>query len=237
MRFSVKILLDCKDAVIPSDYRRNFMALFKEALSDNPLKETLYAGNVVKPFTFAVLFKPHSKQPEKGRIAISGTGIDLKFSSSDPMILMNMYNGILSHKEYRIFSQYENSFKHFFLEKNIQIEDDVVVFKTLSPILARKIAQGRKPEFLPMNHPEFSTILSQSVSSMARKLENIDTPPESINIEPIKAESNITKHIGGEIGNKGIFKISAPKEIQQLIYDAGIGAKRSQGFGMVEVVG
>ena len=35
---------------------------------------------------------------------------------------------------------------------------------------------------------------------------------------------------------KKAIKIKAPAPVLQLIYDAGIGAKRSQGFGMLEIM-
>jgi CRISPR-associated endoribonuclease Cas6 len=34
----------------------------------------------------------------------------------------------------------------------------------------------------------------------------------------------------------GTFKLKSEPEILQLIYDVGLGVRRSQGFGMLEVV-
>jgi len=34
----------------------------------------------------------------------------------------------------------------------------------------------------------------------------------------------------------GEFEIEAPQEVLQLIYDTGIGVRRSQGFGMLEFI-
>jgi CRISPR-associated endoribonuclease Cas6 len=36
--------------------------------------------------------------------------------------------------------------------------------------------------------------------------------------------------------NKGIIEIAANPEILQLLYDVGIGVRRSQGFGMLEII-
>jgi CRISPR-associated endoribonuclease Cas6 len=41
---------------------------------------------------------------------------------------------------------------------------------------------------------------------------------------------------GGEIGNKMVFGIKCDSDVINLIYDIGVGAKRSQGYGMLEVV-
>ena len=54
---------------------------------------------------------------------------------------------------------------------------------------------------------------------------------------PVKCKASIINHYGGETGTSGIIKIKVPIDVLQLIYDAGLGAKRSQGFGMLEVVG
>ena len=50
-------------------------------------------------------------------------------------------------------------------------------------------------------------------------------------------KSDIVSLYGGEIGNSGIFMLEAPKEVIKLVYDIGLGAKRSQGFGMIEILG
>jgi len=65
---------------------------------------------------------------------------------------------------------------------------------------------------------------------------NYELKKEEFKIISMKFESKKVSLYGNEIANKGIITIKSPVKILQMLYDAGIGAKRSQGFGMLEVV-
>ena len=76
------------------------------------------------------------------------------------------------------------------------------------------------------------------VPELARK----DFSAEFTNFKTVRI-SHYTKE-GALWGNKkelieasaGIIRIKAPVPVLHLIYDAGIGAKRSEGFGMLEII-
>ncbi|HQJ40926.1 MAG TPA: CRISPR-associated endoribonuclease Cas6 [Exilispira sp.] len=61
---------------------------------------------------------------------------------------------------------------------------------------------------------------------------------ENLSIAPVKHGSNNPEHPYDITlpALNGFIKIKAPEAILQLVYDIGIGARRSEGFGMLEVV-
>jgi len=257
MRFSVKILLNGDKLVIPTDYRRNILSLIKEAINPNQSNTEIYEKYYVKearkmkPFTFSVNFITDEAQKEKGVIHLVGPWINLYFSASDPVFLIYVYNGLVQlKKDYPLFPGLKAKIGHFSLEQQKIIRDQEVIFKTLSPLLVRDTGQDRKTQgYLTPESPEFMDRLYHSVGYMCKKLldgdyqlKQSDFAAELINFKTAHISHYTQKDapLGSKkemiVATAGIVKIKAPAPVLQLIYDAGIGAKRSQGFGMLEIL-
>ena len=148
-----------------------------------------------------------------------------------------MYNGfqILKANELK-FLDNTIFIKNFFYKYQKKISNEAVTFKTLSPILVRHIENKKGKGFLKANHPDFKENLFYNVKSLSRNFLNYELKREEFEIISMKFESKKVSLYGNEIANKGIITIKSPVKILQMLYDAGIGAKRSQGFGMLEVV-
>ena len=63
-------------------------------------------------------------------------------------------------------------------------------------------------------------------------------PPSSIDILPLNEEKKVVTNYKGTWINAyhGIFQLYGEPEHLQFMYDVGLGAKTSQGFGMFEVI-
>ena len=60
---------------------------------------------------------------------------------------------------------------------------------------------------------------------------------EQIEITPIKPFKTVVNTFGNKItGNVGIYQLTGDVHILNLLYQLGIGSRRSQGFGMYEIV-
>lgn len=246
MRFGMHIDITGELPIrIPVTYRMNFMSMIKEAINpgqkDTPIYQQYYGEkkqNQQKPFTFCVNL-PVSKVQDR-TLVLADHRIKFHFSSCDPVFLIHVYNGMVQMKnDFSLFSGYSIHITHFFLHRQTTIDSDEVVFKTLSPFLVRNINAKKGKGFIGIDHEAFSENLFFSIQNLAKHFLDKTNPikPEQVRFEAVKCKSSVIRHYGGEIGTSGIFKLKAPKEVLQLVYDAGIGAKRAQGFGMVEVVG
>ncbi|AEI14616.1 CRISPR-associated protein Cas6 [Flexistipes sinusarabici DSM 4947] len=233
------------DNKIRTEYRRDVLRYIKNSLSEYApeIYEKYYANkkeNQPKPFTFSVSFsiaeKPNSRNDY---FILENDSLKIHFSFADYTFGMTVYNALLQEKnEAKIFGDAVQKIEHINLEKDKKIDDSTTVFKTLSPILVRDLHNGKGKGFIDSNHKNFSGNLTKNITHLANHfLQETNISENEISVEPVKMKSDIINHYGGEIGNTGIIKISAPGEILQLIYDAGLGAKRSQGFGMLEVIG
>ncbi|MDD5343484.1 MAG: CRISPR-associated endoribonuclease Cas6 [Smithella sp.] len=257
MRFMVEILLSGDQLVIPSDYRRNILSLIKEAINPNQSGTDVYnqyysQDRILKPFTFSVSFRTDETKNKKGIMHLTDPQLSLYFSASDPVFLIYVYNGLVQlKKDYPLFPGLKAKTGHFNLEQQKIIRDPEVIFRTFSPILVRDTGEGRKTQnYLTVESPVFMDRLYHSVRYMCGKLldgdyklAQNDFAAEFINSKTVRInhyykDKDTLRDSKKELieATAGIIKIKAPANVLQLIYDAGIGAKRSQGFGMLEIL-
>ena len=250
MRFSANIFLKGeKPYKIPVNYRRNLTCLIKEAINPDDSGTDIYnkyyadkKQNTQKPFTFSVHLpvKEKIKRDHKSCFVLGDDNIRFHFSSSDPVFLIEVYNGLLGlTNDFSPFKGYKIEVKNFYMQKNSPIDSDEIVFKTYSPVLVRDIENKKGRGFISFEHKNFEENLFFSMRNLCRNFidRDYELKRDQIEILPVKCNAVPISNYGGEIGTSGILKIKAPLEVLQLLYDAGLGAKRSQGFGMLEVVG
>ncbi len=169
-------------------------------------------------------------------------------------------------KDYKFsFGEYKViSIRDFYYHEDKDFSKDVLSFKTLSPFLVRDLSDGDYyiyPENVNFNQQlkyakkvnieEFVRVLKISLTSL---IKNFDSNFDENNIKTqdiidIKLKDLKPSPIihGSNNENKKVFKMTFPAlkgllnitskpEYLKLIYDLGIGARRSEGFGMLEVV-
>jgi len=248
MRFSADITIKTEGhSAIATSYRRNFTSLIKEAINPGGTGAEFYekyyspSARKVKPFTFSVSFSEDKSSRQKGLIKLAGSNMGFHFSSSDPVFLIHVYNGLVGMKKgYPLFKGCKAEIDRFRLMPEKKITRDECVFKTYSPVIVRNLNRKNDSKgYIGIEHKDFSRNLAQSIASMCEALtENrLYLQAGQITVTPLTMKSAVIKNYGGEIGTAGAVKIQAPCDVLQLIYDAGLGAKRSQGFGMVEIAG
>jgi CRISPR-associated endoribonuclease Cas6 len=241
MRLNVTVKFLEKNPKIRPDYPRVISKYTKKSLSlSSPEMYNYYyleEKRALKPFTFSI---KANLELQDNYFLVKSDILTIHYSFLDPAICLYVYNGILSSKNSpQIFEGVNHTISDISLKKNPVFNSNEVVFKTVSPIIVRKFNhESRKCiGFLGYKDREFIEGLITNIKILARKFLNTEIESRLITIDILKMKSTFLKNYGGEIGNTGILKITAPIEIIKLIYFAGIGAKRSQGFGMLEVVG
>lgn len=221
------------------DYRRIFMALIKNIISNqNKTLYTLLYGTeeskrkVNKPFTFSVHF-PLFKGIEKDRFQC-GNKAHLIFSTNDETIISTLYNG-LRKKKIVIGETYPITFKieTSYLLPEKKIRNNKAEFKTIAPILVN--LKGDNLTYIPPTHPKFEEAFIQIICNQAMEL-NIQCESDDIHFDIQSMKKLPLSHYNQTMTSwLGEFSLEAPKEVLQLVYDTGIGVRRSQGFGMLEI--
>lgn len=264
MRFICKIVRSEWDNFGASDIRRYTLSLIKEAFirsgeDGRDFYEICYRDNKLKPFTFST-YLPFNKKTDA-----EDNYIQLIFSTNNYEFLMRVYNGLLtiSRDPDKIPLLKVKRIKDFFLSPEQRFDKSEIVFKTVSPFLVRDKSNGEYyvyPEnavlesknkdvnkwkyWKVVSEEEFiNTHLLTSLRALVERemgdnSAEIEIKMNNLRVVPILHAS---KNVAHEFkitypGIKAIIDIKARPEILKLFYDLGIGARRSEGFGLVEVV-
>jgi CRISPR-associated endoribonuclease Cas6 len=133
----IKVLFESKvNLNLPKDYRRYFLSFLKKVFERSGF-EKLYEMKKYRPYTFSVWLGENFKIDEE---VSTDTKISLLFSSGDPVLITNFYNGVLRLKKERYKP----------IGELLEIKDVVLLpYKKLKPI----------KQFLKLSESVFSTTL------------------------------------------------------------------------------
>jgi CRISPR-associated endoribonuclease Cas6 len=223
-----------------------FVSLIKEALkeADPNYYDKLYfygerANKKSKNFCFSVFV---SNFEEKNGILYVKDKIILNISTPDYECGINIYNGLLKTKNFQ-YKEYNLEREKIFPVREKRIDGNEAVFKTLSPI----VIKDKDNNFLSPEDEMFGRELNYISNTVLRNYRGYGL------VEPLEFQSVLMKKkiVKEEIEDfikvtgrrtyyvnayAGVFKLKGAKEDLEDLYQLGIGFRRSQGFGMIEVV-
>lgn len=218
-------------------------------------------SKVVKPFTFSVGL-PHKSRIVNERFNVSedvtveetvfyferGGYVSLYVSSCDYEFIANLYNGLIDKRSFEFDNGISLKVDNIYMLNETSINDDRVVFRTHSPVSI----EGRdgKP-LLPMPGVEFySDRFNDDFNAIHDRLcrelrgEGLHRPLE---FRPLTLRKKVVKHTIRHFVQRtgkpfmyltvfeGTFEVSGDVRDLQLLYQAGVGLRTAQGFGMVGV--
>ncbi|MEM3010155.1 MAG: CRISPR-associated endoribonuclease Cas6 [Candidatus Nitrosocaldaceae archaeon] len=215
---------------IPCNYREYITTLIRDVLDDNA--NNLDSSNIVIPYTWALRL---AKRPtiDMDGIHINDDNIKLYFSTNSRYIGTKVYNKLIVDKLKIGTLEFIPLKAMLFADR--QINSTKASFYTLSPISIKNYTAKDNYNILP-NEDGFNESFKRTLISQWKKFMN-----SSINIDIkfniTKWKKVVVKHYGGlVISFSGIIDIESRPELLNLIYNIGIGNRRGQGFGMLELV-
>lgn len=245
-----------KEKALPVYYRTLFMAFLKKALSsyNEEYFERLYwwedkKNKWQKPFVFAVNL-PNMNFTDN-EVLFRGD-IVLSLSTSDYEFFVNIYNSLINTNLYphKLANECEIELKKAYLVKEPEQFSSSMTFKTLSPILIEKKEGNEKVPILPYDEG-FEDVFNEVVDFELRNIRVLRGQNKGLNkrlgFKPINVKKIVVKHkisefvenTGKEImyltGFGGIFELSGDPDDLKEIYQNGLGFRRGQGFGFIEV--
>jgi len=198
-----------------------------------------------KLFTFSRLLSPRRQYDPQTRTLTLWGPITLKVGSVETEILESLAVYLVRHREFRL-----NGTLCRFVAVEVEMPPEVqgpVPVKTLSPITVYRTLYTRegkrKTYYFTPYEGEFAELLLANLRRKAEayRSQHPDTPLPPLEAGAIRAlkprKEVITRFKNTVIKAwTGLFELHLPEPYFTLAYDAGLGAKNSQGFGMVEVV-
>lgn len=243
----MRISCEYRTEALPIAYNMMFVSLIKEALKavDAEYLEKLYVfegkGNKqIKGFCFSVYFNNFKLNNEVLEI---DDKISFNISTSDYKFFLNLYNGLIKINEFSYKDKYKLRKIKIKLINEKNINSEQIVFKTLSPIYMKDknnnaLAPMEEEYVKELNYIINTTLECCRGYGLKRPIEfeNVLMKKRVVkeNIREFKNETD--KDIFYVNSYTGVFKLTGDIEDLRDVYVNGIGFRRSQGFGMIEVV-
>ncbi len=229
-------------------YRSYIISLLKTAFCDDKEFFDINYGQVaLKPFTFSVYFFTDVLKQFNRFI--------LNVSSLNFAYIQKLYNyfSIVKNKKNAFFMGQRIVDVNFSINALEQIKTDTVIFSTFSPVVIRKGIVNLVPDtaenakdfhnsdrfkIVELNY--YAKFFKYSLFYLANKFK-IDIDKSKFSFMPLRAKINFSvidfleKNISISVpALKMDFVLTADPRLLNLIYAIGAGARRSEGFGMLE---
>lgn len=241
MRFSVELLLENEH--ISKDKNRIMLSFLKHTYEnyDKEYYKSLYEEGRCKrkSFTFSV-YMPNCRF-EREEIIIPNKKIILNFSTVDMKDGIYFYNSMVKSK-YKPYKFKDNSIiiNRINMNKEKVIKEDNAIFTTMSPIVVRK-HNGDNDEtwYYSLNEEKGKEIFIENLKYQLLDYfgDEVKYDLKDIQFEVLKNKEVKVKHYGIEVlSNICLLKIEAKQYILDYLYKGGIGALKSSGFGMLNLV-
>lgn len=240
MRFCLNFYLDKNE--IPLDYRSCFLSFFKFAFKnyDKEIYEKLYSNKnlTIKPFTFSVFLG--KSEFNYNNIILSNKNIKLNFSTYHYEYGIYFYNAMLNSKFIPYpFGENNIILKNLNIIKEVNINTNKISAKTLSPIVIRKHQKENNSDlYYDLNDSNSISVLKENIINSNKIFFDFDIELDvkELEIIPIKVRNIlILYHDHKILGNIGTIILKGKSYLLDYLVKSGVGARRSQGFGMVEI--
>ncbi|TXJ36782.1 CRISPR-associated endoribonuclease Cas6 [Brachyspira aalborgi] len=249
----IKLHFKLENNIIPKDYRILILSFIKYSLKKNfkeSYKEIYESKPIMKFFTFSV-YLPKPKI-EKDKIELDKNYFNAVFSIYDNKRFIEFYNSFNSmiikneNKEYSYpLKDNKMRLKNITMLNEKIISSNRAIIKFLSPLVLRKheeiaINEKRKGKdiYFDFNDSDFNEQINYSVSRLIKDLKlngvnsNIKLKPyNNLARKTVVSFKNIL--INSSIGE---YILEGDSELLNILYKTGIGSRRSEGFGMFEVI-
>jgi len=226
---------------VPSQYNQLVQGAIYRCLSPD-LRSELHdlgfgtRGRRFKLFTFSRLIGEFRRQ---GPLLVFRGPIRLWVSSPVSRFIAELVNGLLSAGRINLLGQ-ELPVSSIEVRERPALSGEVTV-RTLSPITVYSTLltrDGRKKTYYysPFEE-EFAELLEANLKRKASILLG-DGATGGVDVSPIGRPREVVCTFKGTVirGWVGMFVIRGDQRLIEIGYEAGLGAKNSAGFGMVEVV-
>jgi CRISPR-associated endoribonuclease Cas6 len=235
MRLELKFLL--KDNSVALDDRAIVMSFFKRALEEKypVVYKNLYDGNELKTFTFSIYLP--GAQISGDRYILSHNFMRVKISSPDVTFLSVLYNALCAARTHEYKLPFDNAMRieHIGYSESKHVTSDRAVIKFLSPMLVRRHdRESNKDTYLDYTSVGFADAL-QSVCNGYLECRGIEKA--EVSLVPLNARRTVTACLKLKFNSSfGVFELRTRPDIIEELYLAGIGSRRSEGFGLFDII-
>ncbi|WP_028330155.1 CRISPR-associated endoribonuclease Cas6 [Brachyspira alvinipulli] len=255
----INLNFELESNIINKEYRLTIISFIKHALEKNykSTYDNIYNKNAkMKAFTFGV-FLPDAKINDNNiEIAKNDndkTYIDVTLSIFDNKIFIELYNSFNSmlNKKYpkdeNTKSGIVMTLRKITMQNEKVINKNKILIKFLSPLILRNHnRETNKDTYLTFKDEKFNSLLNQSVERIAKEFNFESSEIKLTPVRMIDSDGNIIQEESKTTvvpfkenlisASFGKFCLEGDITLLNNLYKTGIGSRRSEGFGLFEVL-
>lgn len=242
MRFG--LTLELKEKVFPIEYRKVILSYIKNAISkcnNGKYYGKFFKDTTQKDYCFSVVLPKSTFAKEE--IKLDGNEIKILFSTNDKskagFILFSAFIA-QKNKPYPLANNNFMTLKSINNQRREEILNSKAIFKTTlgSGLCVRDHdKETNRDNYYVYNDEKFREKLQVVLVNELKKSGFTEEETKAIKVNPIQCKKVVVKHYKRYIDTTtGIFEIQGNNKILQHFYDAGIGSRKSIGFGMIDLV-
>lgn len=152
--------------------------------------------------------------------------------------LLQFYNAFtLMRKRRHPMSQNSMMLNAIRIQDIPEITDSEIIVKVQSSLIARRHnSEDNTDSYYSCEDPKFSEVIKENVKNFLEK-QGIPLSMENFSVTPVKA-----KKIVAQVWRRptdatiGILKLTGTPELLNLLYASGVGSRRSEGHGLLNII-
>lgn len=242
VRFS--LTLELKEKTLQIEYRKIVLSYIKNAIfkcNDGKYYDRFFNDIAQKDYCFSVIL-PKSKF-NKDKIELESKEIKVLFTTDDKYKTgFILYNAFIAQKNkpYPLPNNNYMTLKSITNNKREEIVNSRAIFKTTlgSALCVRDHnKESNKDYYYVYSDNEFREKLKVVLNNQLLKEGFTKDEINDLKVNPIQCKKVVVKHYRRYIDTTvGVFEIQGQNRILQHLYDAGIGSRKSMGFGMIDLL-
>lgn len=242
MCVQILIKLELDKPELPKDFRPVFVSLIKSCLSSygEEFFDAFYKNrdSIMKKFTFGV--RMNRPNFVGNLIQLGGNVISFTLSTADMKEAMVLYNAILKNKSKEFPLEHQNSMKIMDVKilPQYKVNANEIVIKMLSPMVLREHNRETNIDrYVDCTCDDFIDAVKKIVQAQLSIFAMDESLLHGFTIVPVMPKKTVVTAFKYHIDvSLGVYKLTGQPELLNFLYHAGIGSRRSQGFGMFEVL-
>lgn len=241
MVYQYKLTFELEQNWLPKETDRLIISFLKAAAQaySQEFYEKLYdkSKSVIKGYTYS-LYLPGAKFCQE-KIELGSDTFSLFFSDADPQELLFFFNSFqcMRRKKYPMNGN-SMTLLSIRMQQLSEIKENEVVIRMQSPLIVRKhSSEDNTDVYYTCEMEGFDSALKENVAIFLDRM-GIDAETEDFSIQTIKGRKVVIPVFGRNTdASLGIFKLTGSCNLLNILYQAGLGVRRSEGRGKFEVIG
>lgn len=239
--YQYKLSFELENNWLPRETDRLIVSFLKASAQaySQEFYENLYdkSKSVIKSYTYSCFFPGAKFNQEK--IELDRDTFSLFFSDADPQELLSFFNAfqLMKRKKYPMNGN-SMTLLSIHMQRLNEIKEKEIVIKMLSPLIVRKHnSEDNTDIYYTCETEGFDRALKENIAIFLDRM-GMDVMTGDFSVQTIKGKKVVVSVFGRNTdASLGIFKLTGSCELLNILYQAGLGVRRSGGHGKFEVIG